>query len=247
MSQENEEVSGRKVGIILGLSIVLILFSWIGITIYNLVEQSRLVYIHNPYEDPMKVTIGEETYKLGPLGYKEVGVSEGKQRIKSTVNGQVILDTTVVISSAFLNKGGVINASREPMYLWSECYGGTLDYVYSFDDSSTINSKPSSQWSKNSAGFFTIDSTLLYGVVNKYLANQVLITKEWDYDIPDPCEDQVEARDVTQGAVGTSKSKIFNKPGLLRYWNRNYGDLQEELELLQILDSVQNSSDTITP
>ncbi|MCR9173570.1 MAG: hypothetical protein NXI10_13800 [bacterium] len=238
--QNHEEATNKRVFIIIGLVIFLIIGGSIAVSIFNMVLESKEVFVHNPYDQTLKVRIGENSYDLGPYRTKQIKVSKGKQRIKSKLGGKVLLDTTVVISGRFIKNGGIINVGRQPFYCWSEFYGGTIETLHNFGDSATISSYPSSQWAESSADFFTIDSTLLYGVIEEYPANQVVIIKDWSYDLDERFEETVTATDHVQSTVGTSKSKVFSKEGMLEYWEENYEELNRQLEILKSiqLDSV---------
>lgn len=241
-----EEFNQRKIGIILGLSIVGIVFIWVIVSISSLVAQSKLVYIRNPYDQEMKIQVGEDTYKLIPRSSKEINIEEGKIRIKSSVSGKTIVDTSVYISSDFADAGGFINVSGQPMYLWYEMYGSPgLESIYKLGDSSSIAGSPIMQQISQTYEYYKIDSVTLYGNMKEFPKNQILIKKEWDYDISDSFESEVSASSSTGVAIGESRSKIFDKNGMLKYWELNYGEVSRQMQLMRAIEPINLESDTI--
>lgn len=216
----------RRVGYIIGGAFVLGLFLWIFFSIRGLMNQGRAVYIYNPLEVKLNIDIGDDHYELSPNKLKEIEITEGKHTVKSKLTNDVILDTFIRISSDFLEKGGLINLSGEPMYEWAEYYGSPgIESIYDLGDDSTGSvQSPLEQSRTQSSELFRIDSTWLYGVIKEYKANELVITKTWDYNIDEDFEDEIPAGDSYVG-LGSSATKLFDKKGMLAYWFENYGDI----------------------
>ncbi len=239
----SQEVSQRKIGIILGLTIVGIMFIWLAISISSLAAASETVYLRNPYDKQLKVQIGDEMYRLTPRSIKEIEIQEGNVHLKSTLSGVIVVDTTVYVSTEFIDGGGLINLSGQPMYLWYEVYGSKqLENIYALGDSSSMASSPVQQKISQSSKYHQIDSVTLYGIMKEFPKNQILIKKEWDYNFNESFESEVSASSSTGVALGESRSKIFDKNGILQYWESNYAQYYRQI---QLMDSLNHSSDSI--
>ncbi len=229
----DEQRNNRKIGVIIGLIVLLAIFIPLGLKLYSLVQQNKRIYIHNPLEKTMVIAIGDASYKLSSNESIAIDLSEGSHRMQSFIKGKTLMDTTVTVSAAFIDKGGVINLSREPMYLWSEIYGGMmLSNEFLRADSSYVMNNPAIRRWIESAKILTIDSTMLCGDIKEFSGNQVLITKEWDYDINRSFEDKIQSSNYTSSLVGESKSKIFNKYQMLAYWEQTYALFEDNLREL---------------
>ncbi|GAB5415931.1 MAG: hypothetical protein Crog4KO_07120 [Crocinitomicaceae bacterium] len=236
-------MSQRKIGIMLGLSIVGIMFTWLIVTISNLAAESRTVYLRNPYDKQLKVQIGDNTYRLTPRSIEKIEIQEGEIDIKSSLSGVTIVDTSVYISPEFVDGGGVINVTAQSMYLWYEVYGSPqLENIYRLGDSTSAASSPVQQKISQSSEYHQIDSIILYGIMKEFPKNQILIKKEWDYNFNDSFENEVSTSSSTGAVLGESRSKIFDKKGMLEYWESNYARYYRQI---QLMDSLNYDSDTI--
>lgn len=221
-----EQNNDKKIGILLGLIVVVIIFSWVSVTLYSLVQDSQAVYIHNPHESEMKLEIDGKRYCLSPNKTKKIDLSEGTYHVKSFLNGAVLMDTSIVLSSTFLDNGGLINLSGEPLYLWTETYGSSgIEQIYVSDNSLSSGKSPLSQLQSQGLGFLRIDSTLLVGNIKEYGRLELVLVKEWRFGIDEAFEDKIQATDQSNVVLGEKVSKIFNKKEILLYWEKNYGGL----------------------
>lgn len=212
----------RRVGLILGGVISLSIILWVFFSIRGLIDKSKTVYIYNPLDVKMIVDIGDEHYELSPNKLKEIEIEAGRFKVKSALTNDVILDTFIRITPAFLKKGGLINLSGEPLYKWSEYYGSpALEGIYSISDDPNVKS-PLAQSREQSSDFFKIDTTWLYGIIQEYGRTELVIEKSWDFNTDEDFSDEIPAGDNDYVALGKTASKLFDKQGMLDYWYQNY-------------------------
>lgn len=223
MTQKNND---KKIALLIGGVVVLSLFLWVGISIVNLVSNSCAVYTYNPHNGVLKLRIGQDEYSLNPQETKKIDISEGNYDVTSSLNNEIILDTTIYLTPLIEKNGGLINLSGEPLYLWTEYYGSSdIERLYDSEDSLTNSSSPLNQVREQGLSFIQIDSTILYGDVKVYAWGQLVLEKQWDYDIDQSFEDEISTNNHEDIVLGKAISKLFDKRSLLDYWHKNYGEI----------------------
>lgn len=125
------------------------------------------------------------------------------------------MDSMIDFSSDLLDKGGLINLSGEPMYLLSEKNSGP-----------NVQQVPSNALVHfNTSGVkpIRIDSTIMVGNIEEYDGSQVVIVKEWRFDINESFDDELISSDICCDEFEENDLKIFNQKEMLEYWEENSG------------------------
>ncbi len=207
-----DKKKGTLIGVIGGLAIVIPLFIWVGVNLNGLSQATKAIYFYNPHESVMTVELNGTPHELQHRERKDIKLAEGSHRLKSSLNGKTLVDTTLSLSSENKNTGGLINLSQEPFYLWKEQYGGMMNMNLA---------------SGNLKGL-TIDSTVIVGNIKEYPADQIFIPREWFYGIDSEFQDSIRSDGSgTTNFTGESIAKIFDKRGMVEYWEENYGEAAE--------------------
>lgn len=193
------------------LGIIIGVFVWIA----GLLKNDQ-VYIFNPHNEVLTVELNDETISVQPREQKEVELRAKDYQIRSLLKNQVIIDTNLKISDYLLDKGGILNLSGEPMYLWSQYFGNTHR---DFGFSQNAMKNPLYAIYEQSMRFIEVDSTMIYGNVKVYPGNELMLKKEWQFGLDEPMKDKIEVKS-DQAESGVTAEKLFYKQELLRFWKR---------------------------
>ncbi|QHI35805.1 hypothetical protein IMCC3317_11530 [Kordia antarctica] len=186
--------------------------------------------VHNQLDTTLIIEINEETYTLKPNKSVEVSYTYGENRIKSTSNNQVIVDTVVTITREMTEDGALINATGKPYYIMTEKYGGSILDNPIYDrmiaaDSSTQNDKFFADYKEKkrermmeNMKIVVIDSIPIIGNIETIPANQIVISRDWYYGLNANFEETIESNDASDSFFGKSVKKIFSEKKLLEYW-----------------------------
>lgn len=206
--------------LIIGGIIGIIFFLWMGITINKIISEGKGIYIYNPHKEILKLNIGKDTYTLKPSEKQQIDIKRGEYKVKSVLNKTTILDTNIYISSGITKVGGLINLSGESMYLWTEYYGGNLlnDINKAMGKTEDFNN-PFSIIKEGDLQFVVIDTTIIFGNIKEYKKTELVIKKEWYYEIDEDFEETVATDDNNDFVSGKAVPKLFVKDKLLEYWN----------------------------
>ena len=216
-----EQANGTKIGCIAGAVIVLPIFIWVAVSLGSILSKSKTVYIYNPHESVLTLNIGNDEYKLKPFEKRKVSLSGQSYKVLSSINDEVIWDTTMNITSNILNKGGVINLSGQPLYKLTEFYGSpAIERVYALNDSIQTSS-PLNQIKESGMDFIQIDSSIFYGNIVKFDENHLVIIKSWDYGIDENFEEKVTTNNHQDAVFGKAMSKLFDKSGVISYLEKS--------------------------
>lgn len=188
--------------------------------------------IHNPLTGELKVMIDDKEYVLPSRATRQLKLSKGPHKVKSTMGGTVLIDSTFEILSDHKSAGCMINVSGEAMYQWTEMYGTTIDPRLS----GGLNGNPrydsiQAAMYERAVGKTTvvmIDSTVLIGPIIEYPATQLVIKKTWRFGIDTPFPQQIEESGSGGGIAGKGISKLFTRDDMRAYWASEYGSMMKE-------------------
>lgn len=226
----SEQSNNKKIGIIAGLVIVGVLFTWVIFSLMKIKNTGKEIHLYNPHTENLRVNIGEEEYELKPFEMREIDLSHGEYFVKSRISDQVIIDNKIKIDQDLTSGGGLLNLSGETLYLWTAYYGSSV-IEGAFDASKGSVKSPINQASAEGARVLMVDSTLVFGNIKEYGPDELVLIKEWDYNLKQPFEDEIEVSNHLETISGKAKKKLFDKQDLLAYWNQNYANgMVEEFE-----------------
>jgi hypothetical protein len=187
--------------------------------------------IHNQLETNLIVEINDDTYELIPNQSVEVSYEYGENRIKSTSENKVLVDTVVNITRKMTDEGALINVTGKPYYIMIERYGGSmydnplLESMIVTDDSTSQNYKILNDYNEKKRKrmmehmkIVVIDSVTIIGNIKTLPANQIVIPRDWYYGLGSKFEESIESSNTTDSFFGKSVKKIFSEQELLTYW-----------------------------
>jgi len=205
------------------------IFIWAMVSINSILSQGKAINLYNPHTEGMSVEINGESYFLSPRVKQEVDLKMGRYEVKSRLGKEVIWDTTISITKYTKENGALINLSGQSMYLWTEYYGSPVIEEIYFNDSTGTSNSPLSQVREAGMELIVVDSTLIYGNIKEFPKTQLVINKQWYFDIDRAFQDQIETSDASAAMLGKGISKIFDKQDLLLYWEVKKKEAMEAL------------------
>jgi|GEM_PF-1536179 len=226
----SEQANNKKIGIIIGLVIVGALFTWVIFSLTRLKNAGKEIHLYNPHTENLLVNIGEEQYDLKPYEMREIDLSPGEYMVKSRISDQVIIENMIKVDRDLTSGGGLINLSGESLYLWTEYYGsGIIEGAFDSGDGSVQS--PIDQAFAEGARMLMVDSTLVFGNIEEFGPDELVLIKQWDYNLKQPFEDEIAVSNHRETISGKAKKKLFDKQDLLAYWNQTYAG--EEVEAVE--------------
>ena len=188
-----------------GCLAVLIVIGIIGAIAVAVSSPNEYIFLHNPHDGEMEVTIGEEHFSLFPDGMVYFALEDGEYQATSTLNGETLLDTTITIDKNFSKKGGLLNLSGEPYYLYSEIYGTTsIPGLGGNDDLQMV----------------VVNGTLIMGDVKELPKTQTVVPNTWYFGLEEEFTAEIE---VDSYSFSKRITKLFDGKGLVRYYTKEYG------------------------
>jgi hypothetical protein len=193
---------------------------------------SNSIEIHNPLTGELKVTIDDKEYVLPARATRQLKLSKGSHKVKSTLDGKVLIDSTLEILSDHKSAGCMINVSGESMYLWTEMYGTSMqnisNQVYANDPRLDSLNAARYEQAVGKTNVLMIDSTVIIGPIVEYPATQLVIKKTWRFGIDTPFPQQIEESGSGGGIAGKGIAKLFTKDDMRAYWASEYGSMMKE-------------------
>jgi len=186
--------------------------------------------IHNQLEGTLVVEVNDETYTLIPNRLIDISYSYGENRIKSTYRNKVIVDTIITITREMTEKGALINVTGKPYYLMTERYGGSIfdnpiyeQMVVADSTGQTDNGLASYKDERlqkmlERMKVVVIDSISVIGEIETFPANQIIIPRDWYFNVGSEFTESIEVSNTNESFFGKSVKKIFSEDELLTYW-----------------------------
>ncbi|WP_265429307.1 hypothetical protein [Chryseobacterium sp. YIM B08800] len=179
------------------------------------------IEIYNPYDDVMKVKIDDMSFELPSKSGSHISLSIGKHKVYSFADKK-LLDTVFVVTPEFKEKGGYLNLSNQPVYLWSQVYGeGWVQDMHNRLQQKSDTIVESAFENKSKALQFKtvkIDSDSVFGPIREFSRTQLTIDKNWYFFIGQEFKDEITSDDKYLPGLGTIVNKLFSKDEMIEYW-----------------------------
>ena len=152
------------------------------------------VVIDNQGDSPVAVEIGRTRHELGPHSSISVKLKPEQFHVKITAGDSILKEGDIVVE-----KGGIVNASSEPLILWKELYGLQKDRSSLLDEQDV-----------------ELDSITYRGDFTVLTPSQVYVEKDWDKDL-----DQAfpESKPLMVFSDFIIISKVFRKEDFVTTYN----------------------------
>ena len=212
----------KKTASIIGFLIMLGILGYVGMSIYTISNQTKKtnIYVHNPFQKELILEINEEEFILQEDYTINLKLKEGKNHLVSKIGDSTLIDTLIHIPYSMIEKGGMINLSKQPLYLWTESYGSQeIEEIYDLGDSESNDTKsPLESISEQLTKVIKIDSVLIIGNIKEIDPNKIAVIKTWNYELFEDFEESIQTSEHLDIMIGKRMSKIFSKPQILKYW-----------------------------
>lgn len=234
----------RVIAILIAISIPLL-------AIFLITRSIGGIKLINPYDTKLTVEIDGDEYTLWPNEEKRISISPGKYKAKSWLDGKLLMDTTVEVTADLKEEGGIINLSKQSLYVWTINYNSsTLNMMNSMKekyiesnsgnvDSARLDMFPKDD-SENELNIILVDSTAIIGNVKEFPATQCTIIRDWYYDINSPFEKEIKSSNSYE--MQKSVSKLFTKNGLLLFWKQELDKISGDDDILTTEESYNQDT-----
>ncbi len=186
------------------------------------------IQIYNPKGWALDVTVNNKLHVIGGDAAVNLPAQGGTFDIKATYQGKVLIDTVIELTTKQVQRGILLNLSRESLYRVGQDY--RYDPLEQFreylgDDmqarmDSTFDQQHQMMSEKEGETIVQIDTMLFMGDIKEYPPSQVVIEREWDvepqYAFPEEIE--ITVRSESDKYKGSKLYKVFSKARLLQYY-----------------------------
>ncbi|REC53874.1 MULTISPECIES: hypothetical protein [Chryseobacterium] len=199
--------------IFLGLLPAILLFTFFLIS----KSHENDIVIYNPYSKEMIVKIDDEQHIIKPKEEFNVSLEFGKHKVYSYCD-KVLVNANIQVDNNILEKGGFLNLSNQPVYLWTTIYSNPTDQEIAkelFQDDSIEIDNP---YENLQIDTILVDSYKIVGPIKRFSPKDLLIEKQWYYSITKPFQGEIKNRDRQSINVKENISKLFSEEDLVNYW-----------------------------
>ncbi|MCU7616784.1 hypothetical protein NZ698_06205 [Chryseobacterium sp. PBS4-4] len=175
------------------------------------------IVMYNPYLKDMIVKIDNKQYIIKPKKEYNLVLERGNHKVYSYCD-KVLVNSRIQVNDNIIEKGGFLNLSNQPVYLWTSVYGNLTDQEIAkeilHDDSIEI----SNPYENMQIDTILVDSYKIVGPIKTFSPKDLLIEKQWYYSITKPFQNEIDNTNGQSINVKKEISKLFSKDELVNYW-----------------------------